>query len=100
MIVFFSLGVLGSPAFSAGDPVKGHMLAEEHCARCHDVEAGGAFKEYPPSFAAIAVYRSDVHIRALIVYPALHAAMPEVPLYLLGRENLDDLIAHITSLEE
>jgi mono/diheme cytochrome c family protein len=100
VIIFLSLGLLGSPALSAGDSAEGHKLAKEHCARCHDVEPGGAFKEYPPSFAAIAVYRSEPHIRALILYPTLHSAMPEVPLYLLGSESLDDLVAYITSLEE
>ena len=99
-IVFVSLGLVGSPAFSAGDPVAGHDLAKEHCAGCHDVEPGGAFKLYPPTFAAIAVYRSEPQIRALIVYPSLHAAMPQVPLYLLGEDKLDDLVAYIMSLEE
>jgi len=94
------VGLAGSSAFAAGDPVEGQKLAKEHCSDCHDVEAGGKFKQYPPSFAAIAVYRSEAHMRALVVYPALHNAMPQVPLYLLDDDKLDDLVAYIQSLEE
>lgn len=100
VIFFLSLGMITSPAFSDGDPAEGYNLAKEHCADCHDVEAGGAFKQYPPSFAAIAVYRSEAHIRALSFYPALHSAMPKIPMYMLGDDNLDDLVAYIMSLEE
>jgi mono/diheme cytochrome c family protein len=98
--VVLATALLGSPAVAAGDPVEGEKLAKEHCARCHDVAAGGAFKQYPPSFTAIAKYRSEPQIHALIVFPALHSAMPDVPLYLLGSESVDDLIAYIMSLEE
>ncbi len=100
VMVFLSLGIVAPPAFSAGDPAEGYKLAKEHCAGCHDVEPGGGFKQYPPSFAAMAVYRSEAHIRALSVYPALHSAMPRVPIYMLGDDNLDDLVAYIMSLEE
>jgi mono/diheme cytochrome c family protein len=98
--VILATVLLGSPAVAAGDPAEGEKLAKEHCARCHDVAAGGAFKQYPPSFTAIAKYRSEPQIHALIVFPALHSAMPDVPLYLLGNESVDDLIAYIMSLEE
>jgi mono/diheme cytochrome c family protein len=95
-----SASLLGSPALAAGDAVEGEKLAKEHCARCHNVAAGGAFKQYPPSFTAIAAYRSEDQIHARIVFPTLHSAMPEVAFYFLGAKGVDDLIAYIMSLEE
>lgn len=92
--------LLGSPAFAAGDSIQGEELATEHCARCHDVSADGVFKQYPPSFASIAAYRSEDQIHARIVFPALHTGMPEVGLYLLGAQGIDDLVAYIMSLEQ
>ena len=93
-----------SPAFSADDPSAGEKLAKEHCARCHDVGPGGAFKTYPPSFASIAVYRSDDQISARIMFPTLHSAgspMPEfAQIFILDAKNIHDLVAYIRSLEK
>ena len=99
-IAGITFGLLGSSAVAADDPIEGQAIAEEHCSSCHDVAAGGGFKEYPPSFAAMAVYRSEAQIRAMIMYPALHTAMPDVPLYLLVKDKLDGLVTYILSLEE
>jgi mono/diheme cytochrome c family protein len=93
-------GLLGSPAFAAGDAVKGKKLASEYCTRCHDIELGGKFKQYPPSFAAIAAYRAEDQIRARITFAVLHSAMPEMAFYFLGASDIDDLIAYIVSLEK
>jgi hypothetical protein len=53
-------------------------------------------KQEPPSFAAIAVYRSAEQIRSKIMVP--HMGMPEVA-QVLGL-NVDDLVAYIVSLDE
>lgn len=74
---------------------RGAALSTEWCARCHDVEPGGVMKEEPPSFAAIAVYRSEGQMRDAMVAP--HLGMPPL-VEVLGLET-DDLIAYITSLE-
>ncbi len=84
-------------AQSQGDPTAGHELAAKWCSRCHDIEPGGAFKQQPPAFAAIAVYRSPERIYAAIVAPALHSGMPEL-VQILGL-NAADLTAYIVSLE-
>ena len=78
----------------------GQALAQEHCATCHDIAPGGAFKQYPPSFASIAKYRSEEQIYARIVFPPLHASMPSVALYALNHSQVDALVAYILSLEE
>lgn len=79
-----------------GDPVEGRAVAQEWCAECHDVEPGGRFKQDPPAFAAIAVYRDDAHIRANILYP--HDGMPDVA-KVFGL-NVDDLVAYMRSIED
>jgi mono/diheme cytochrome c family protein len=85
-------------AFGQGDAEHGSRLAVENCSRCHDVSPEGAFKTYPPSFASIAVYRGEDQIRARIIFPPLHTAMPE-PIYFLMAGDVDDLVAYIMSLE-
>jgi mono/diheme cytochrome c family protein len=103
--IWFSLGFVmaslaGSSAFAAGDPVTGEKLAKQHCAQCHDVGPGGAFKTYPPSFASIAKYRSEDQIHARIVFPAMHSAMPQVAFYLLPADQIRNIVAYIVSLDK
>lgn len=87
---------LSAPAMAEGDPLAGKETAEEWCARCHDIEQGGQRKQDPPSFAAIAVFRSPEYIHANITFP--HERMPDMA-QVLGL-NVDDLVAYILSLEE
>ncbi|MDJ0630135.1 MAG: c-type cytochrome [Rhodobacter sp.] len=100
-VVFsLSLGLIpAGPAMAQGDAMTGQNLAKDWCARCHDISADGPFKQTPPSFASIAVYRAadDIHWR--IQFPAEHANMPRLG-YFLDREALDHLVAFILSLEK
>lgn len=98
LIVLASL--YGSPALGAGDSVVGEKLAKEHCARCHDIGPSGAPKQYPPSFASIAAYRSEEQIYTRIISPAIHSTMPEVAQSLLQSNDVKDLVAYIMSLEK
>lgn len=87
-----------SGAAAAGDVAEGRSLANEICVRCHKIEPGGPFKLHPPSFAAIAVYRSDEQIFGRIMFPPLHSGMPQVG-YRLTPDNVEHLVAYIRSLE-
>ena len=87
-----------STALAEGDVAIGEEIARESCIRCHNVERGGVFKEHPPSFAAIAVYRSEEQIYGRIMFPPLHASMPQVG-YMLTPDNVEHLVAYIQSLE-
>ena len=87
-----------STALAEGDVAIGEEIARESCVRCHNVEPDGAFKEHPPSFAAIAVYRSEEQIYGRIMFPPLHSTMPEIG-YMLSPDNVEHLIAYIRSLE-
>ena len=92
------LGIFISHVYAEGDPATGEKLARETCARCHNVEPKGPFKQHPPSFAAIAVYRSEQQIFGRIVFPPLHSAMPQVA-DILTPDNIEHLVAYIKSLE-
>jgi mono/diheme cytochrome c family protein len=92
------LGLGISAAAADGDVKEGERIARESCSRCHNVEPKGPFKLHPPSFASIAVYRSVEQIRGRIIFPPLHASMPEIG-YMLSPRNVDHVVAYITSLE-
>ena len=93
------LGAAATNAQAEGDAAEGQALAREICARCHNVEPQGVFKQHPPSFAAIAVYRSEDQIHGRIVFPPLHSGMPQVG-HFLTPDSVENLIAYITSLEK
>jgi mono/diheme cytochrome c family protein len=92
------LVIAPAAARAAGDPVKGHELAKHRCSRCHNIEKGGAFKERPPSFQSIAIYRSEADIWSRIVAPSPHAGMPEVA-WDMSPEDVQNILAYIVSLD-
>ena len=89
-------GLAAGPALA--DAEVGAELAEMWCIGCHDIEPGGANKTYPPSFASIAWFREGTQIRARILYPPVHAAMPNM-MAVLSPEQVVDLVDYIQSLE-
>lgn len=91
-------GLTGMAIAQEGNVTMGRQIAEEYCVACHNVDPGGALKQEPPSFAAIAIYRSPEQIRQRIVTP-IHAAMPRYTEYMIGG-NIDDMVAYISSLDE
>lgn len=82
-----------------GDPARGAAIAQQQCARCHDVAKGGAFKLMPPSFQSIAIYRQKPDIWSRIVAPSPHAAMPEMT-WTLTADQVQDVLAYILSLDQ
>jgi mono/diheme cytochrome c family protein len=103
-VCFFALALpalvlaLAFPAAAAGDAVSGLKIAQENCARCHNVEKGGPFKLRPPGFQSIAIYRGSDDIWARIIAPSPHSGMPEVQ-WMLTRRQVEDLVAYIVSLD-
>lgn len=91
--------VCGAAAVQAqGDAAAGRALAEAECARCHDIEPGGAMKQMPPSFASIAVFRSADEITGRIWFPPMHSRMPPMHM-LVTPDDVENLTAYIVSLE-
>lgn len=88
----------GTYVLADGDVKEGARIAREACAKCHNVETGGPFKQHPPSFASIAVFRSEEQIYGRIVFPPLHSSMPQIG-YTLTPENVNHVVAYIISLE-
>ena len=83
----------------AADAAAGRKLAEQWCAKCHNIDKGAPFKLNPPSFASIAVYRPPDVILGKVIAPAMHSGMPET-LWTFQREDFENLVAYITSLAE
>ena len=75
----------------------GKSIAEEYCSECHNVGPDGPFKLDPPSFAAIAKFRTPEQIWIRIVLPRNHR-MPRYKEFMIGN-NIDDMVAYIASLE-
>ncbi len=93
------LAMPASPAIAQSDIDEGQRLAREFCAFCHEVGPGGAFKLHPPSFAAIAVYRSDNQIRNRIFYPPVHSGMTPQLGFAFSPDTVEHIVAYIRSLE-
>lgn len=93
--------VVCGPVFADGEAYleAGKRTAEANCAQCHNIEAGGAFKLYPPSFQAISVYLDPDVIRMKIMYPDHAVLMPQFHEFMFS-DNLDNLVGYIVSLEE
>lgn len=89
---------LAGPALAQTSVETGARIAQEYCIRCHDVGPDGAMKQNPPSFAAIARFRSKEQIRARIWFPAIHSGMPNYGIY-LDQRSVHALTDYILSLE-
>lgn len=78
---------------------EGAKLAEAYCSKCHNIAPGGAFKLYPPSFQAIAIYMDPELLRMKIMYPEHVTIMPQFHEF-MGQTSLDQLVSYIRSLDE
>ncbi len=96
-----ALAILANPALAENEPYleSGRRTAEANCVQCHHIWPGGAFKLYPPSFAAIAKYYSPDVIEMKIMYPEHALLMPQFHTFMFS-ENLTNLVGYIASLEE
>ena len=90
---------LATHALAEGSPSEGAKLAKKWCAGCQNVSPDGPFRLQPPSFAAIAVYRSMDQIYGRIAYPNIHTGMPQLS-YILTPDGIEHLVAYIISLEK
>lgn len=84
-------------ALSLDDPANGKQLAEQWCANCHAVapNQASASADVPP-FIEIA-HRRSAEIQRLRYF--LLDPHPVMPNFNLTRQEIDDLIAYISSLK-
>ncbi|SDM14008.1 c-type cytochrome [Aliiruegeria lutimaris] len=92
---------MGTSALSEEEPYieAGKRMAEANCANCHNIMAGGAFKLYPPSFQAIAIYMDPQVMRMKIMFPDHAVLMPQFHTYMFA-ENIDNIVGYILSLDQ
>ena len=96
-----ALAVFVAPAMAEDEPylAAGKRTAEANCAQCHNIEPGGAFKLYPPSFTAIAKYYTPDVIAMKVMYPDHALLMPQFNRFMF-ETNVTNLVGYIVSLEE
>ncbi len=96
-----ALALTTATAWADGDVNHGRVLAEQVCSKCHDIGPNGKMKQDPPSFAAIAVYRTRDQLFGKIIAP--HVGMPKVIeqwAWIANQGNVDDIVAYIQSLDK
>jgi mono/diheme cytochrome c family protein len=83
------VAVSSHPALSAGDSAEGRRLAQQWCSACHGAS------DAVPSLETIANRpgRTPYTLRAWLMEPH-----PPMPNFSLPREQIDDLVAYLTSL--
>ena len=86
------LSVTISQSVYAADAAASRKLAEQWCARCHNVEKGAPFKLHPPSFASVVVYRPAGDVFGRIFAP--QHDMPDIK-WVLQEEVMEDLTTYI-----
>lgn len=98
LMLFASAAMPALAQTEPGDPAAGLRLAATWCANCHQVAPGGPgpSSDAAPAFQAIARMPSttSMALRAFLQTPH-----PNMPNYHLTREELDDLVAYLLSLQ-
>jgi mono/diheme cytochrome c family protein len=90
--------VVASPAARAGDAANGHALAKRWCQVCHIVDADKAEARSTdaPPFPTLAADPKWTGQRLKAFLQAPHGPMPKLD---LSNYDIDDLVAHIESLQ-
>lgn len=96
MSVLATSQVSAQPAQTAGDPVNGRRIAQTWCASCHSLSPGTS-SDAAPSFPDIARIpsKTEDYLRGFLTRP--HAPMPD---YMLSRDDINDIIAFLHTLEK
>ena len=95
--VLAALCLFLSPLAARADAAAGARVAQQWCANCHVVSAGGpsaTVQQGPPAFATIAGHLDPGQLRAFLSHP--HGAMPDLA---LTRAEINDLIDYIETLK-
>lgn len=84
-------------ADTTGNAARGHRLADEICADCHEIEKGehGGELPDPPGFQQLAENPAMTALALRVFLTTPHADMPNL---ILTDHEIDDLIAWIHSL--
>ena len=93
------VGCMGTTQLLAqtpGDPASGRRIAQTWCVSCHSLSPGTS-SDGAPSFRDIArnPAKTDDQLRAWLTRP--HAPMPD---YMLARDDINDIIAFLRTMEK
>jgi mono/diheme cytochrome c family protein len=82
-------------ALAAGNAKSGQVLAERWCTGCHVVDHQTQGADTAPSFQSIAARNAQhpEHLRGFLVSPH-----PPMSGFSLSRQQIDDIVAYISSL--
>lgn len=100
--LFLSLAFLSTDAAAEellGDPVAGQRLAEDVCSACHVIapDQASTTNVDAPVFADLAKMPRVTALSLRVFLQTPHDVMPDLH---LGRDEADDIIAYILSLDE
>jgi len=84
-----------NPAWAAGDRDAGLLLARQWCNGCHIVDASEEGTDAAPSFQSIAQHPDDNQAWVRAWLTSSHPLMPNMN---LSREEIDDIVAYLSSL--
>jgi mono/diheme cytochrome c family protein len=83
-------------AHGAGDPETGRALARQWCTACHVVDLEGHGSDAAPALPALLAddRRTPDELRGWLAAP--HPPMPDLD---LTRQEIEDIVAHLESLQ-
>ena len=95
LISFAALIAFPGFAEAAGSPEAGRQLVTRSCSSCHATESSATATDNAPPFSAVAKTNKEnpAWIRGWLMSP--HPPMPNIS---LSRQQIDDIIAYLSSL--
>ena len=89
------LGYSGLAYAAAGNAEAGRQLAMRSCSSCHATESSATATDNAPPFSAVAKTNKErpAWIRGWLMSP--HPPMPNIS---LSRQQIDDIVAYLSSL--
>ena len=90
-----SLGCAADALAAAGNAEAGRQFVMRSCSSCHAIEAAKTATDNAPPFSVVAKTNKDnpAWIRGWLMSP--HPPMPNIS---LSRQQIDDIIAYLSSL--
>jgi mono/diheme cytochrome c family protein len=84
-----------SPIYAAGNADAGRDLIMRSCSSCHATDVATTARDAAPPFSAVAKTNKErpAWIRGWLMAP--HPPMPSIP---LSSQQIDDIIAYLSSL--
>jgi cytochrome c len=95
LVLFVTVSVAPA-AWAAGDPERGRALAVQWCTSCHVVDLEGHGTDAAPALPTLlgSNLRTPDELRGWLVAP--HPPMPDLD---LTRQEIEDIVAYLVSLQ-